>query len=157
MTKNNNKLVLVAFLLAPLFTAGIAVGGMPNAYAGDTVLSVSMNCVADPPNTEIDFTYVISNPSPVFFQLVNWQITGDFSDMGSQPLPPGGVITDSFSVPGFSATASITVLGIDEQGNRGSKGFGSQYHQTSRRNRGHAFSAQHCEVDGKQSSSDASS
>jgi len=116
MIKNNNKLVLVAFLLVPLFTSGIAVGGMPNAYAGGIVLSVSMDCVADPPNTEIDFTYVISNLSQDSV-LVDWQISGDFSDTGNQSLPSGESITDSFSVPGFSATASISVEVFDAAGN----------------------------------------
>ena len=116
MIKNNNKLVLVAFLLAPLFTSGIVVGGMPNAYAGGIVLSVSMDCVDDPDNVEIDFIYVISNLSQDSV-LVNWTILGDFSDTGSQSLPSGESITNSFSVPGFSATASISVIGIDDLGN----------------------------------------
>ena len=112
MTKNNNKLVLVAFLLAPLFTAGIVVGGIPNAYAGDTlVIRVSMNCFDDPDNNEIDFSWTIDTSSaPVMLDII-WDIqtSGDFSEMDMMTIQAGGVLGDSFSVDGNVAFASIDV------------------------------------------------
>jgi hypothetical protein len=110
MIKNNSKLVLVAFLLAPLFTAGIAVGGIPNAYAGQDLISVSMMCIADVANNEIDFSWMIVSDSLDTIE-VEWDIesSGAFSEMGMASLDPGAAVDGSFSVFGNVAIASIEV------------------------------------------------
>jgi len=105
------NIAVVSLLGFVMMFAAIA-PSMNNAYAGIS-LEVSMNCVADPENEEIDFTYEISNPSLEVFG-VEWEIQGDFLDMVMALLGPGETIMNSFSVDGFSASASIVGVGFTD-------------------------------------------
>jgi len=104
------NIAVVSLLGFVMMFAAIA-PSMNNAYAGEFAFVVSMDCVEDPDNVQIDFTYEIINDS-IELALVEWEIQGDFSDTGMELIQPGESIIRSFSVDGFSATASIVGTAI---------------------------------------------
>jgi hypothetical protein len=88
MTKNNNKSVLVALLLAPLLTAGFTVGNIPQAEALPDIMpfEVSLECENTSPNT-ILWTFLITNmgdvPSTFDFHIVLETSDEVFFDAGT--------------------------------------------------------------------------
>jgi len=94
MTKNNNKSVLVALLLAPLLTAGFTVGNIPQAEALPDIMpfEVSLECEAISADT-IQWDFGITNLGeetfPFDFRLVLENSTGTFFD------DTGSVIVDA--------------------------------------------------------------
>ncbi len=101
MTKNNNKSVLVALLLAPLLTAGFTVGNIPQAEAIPEIpFEISFECVAISTDTiqwNFDITNLGDETFSFGFQLVLETSAGIFFDDG------GVVVVDA----GDTASASL--------------------------------------------------
>ena len=106
MTKNNNKSVLVALLLAPLLTAGFTVGNIQQAEAVPEIPlpSGSIECENISPDT-IQWSFGITDSGTESyqfeFQLMIENSTGTF-------LNDGGIVDVD---PGVTASATIETSG----------------------------------------------
>ena len=123
MTKNNNKSVLVALLLAPLLTAGFTVGNIQQAEAVPEIpFEVSLECEAISAETiqwDIGITNLGEETFPFEFQLViQTSSAGTIFDDGGVVLVDAGdtasTLFDTSEGPSVY-TGTLTVTNVKGQ------------------------------------------
>ena len=121
MTKNNNKSVLVALLLAPLLTAGFTVGNIPQAEAVPLMpFAVSLECEEISHDT-IQWDFGITNLGeetfPFDFHILIESSTGIIFDDGGVAVVDAGVMAStSFVTTGEPDVYFGTLTGTNEIG-----------------------------------------
>jgi len=124
MTKNNNKSVLVALLLAPLLTAGFMVGNIPQAEAGEPIpeipFEISLECVAISADTvqwNFDITNLGDETFSFGFQLIIDTNAGNvFDDGGVVVVDAGDTASTSLETSEGPSVYTGTLIVTNEIG-----------------------------------------
>ena len=118
----------MTLLIAPLFTAGITIGSLPQAFGGGPQISVQKTC-EEPIPTEpgtIQWTIIVENIGSTNVDLVVSDPT--LADLLSLPssviteaedFPPGGLISIQATVsdlPAGTYSNTVTVTAMDDPG-----------------------------------------